>query len=370
MEPVQKVRQISQKEVKEIDANNVDFFTLTDGTIIRIKGKEEVLYGTGVKNKEREAILTQNNEINGEEGVKVQSKNHFSTQKEIQTTKEESNQINQQEQNILSSQYQQEVQIQNEQVTNKKEKESNFQINSNLTSGNEALVQNTDEILQPGDNYGYYLSNDRGNIVQTQKNQKCTCNLQLPQGSYYNAHLIDVEIVENQLINELDLKNFSQTETQIFQQGLTKRKKLFKLVEAVPIIVTDIGKQYTNQNNNAQINFQQSNNNTYVVQNYRLQNLRKKMGMNYQNHFCSEIPSSKTYLNNQRMIKKRKQYRQYGNKIRNIKNQQTLLKQGYQGEGNWKYNNRLVNNEVQCTCPIGNLKMRKQYNMSGNEYDY
>ena len=59
MEPIQKVRQISQKEAREIDANNVDFFTLTDGTIVRIKGEGEASYGSGAQIKEGQPILSQ-----------------------------------------------------------------------------------------------------------------------------------------------------------------------------------------------------------------------------------------------------------------------------------------------------------------------
>ena len=363
MEPIQKVRQISQKEAREIDANNVDFFTLTDGTIVRIKGEGESSYGSGAQIKGGEPILSQINENSGEEGI---------NSKEIKASIEKSNQMKQQEQNILSSQYQQKVQIQNQQVSNIKEEENNFQVKTSLTE-NEGISQNIDEILQPGDNYGYYISNNGENIIQTQKNQRCTCNHQLPQGAFlYNAHLIDAEIIENQLVNELELKNLSQPETQIFQQGPIKRKKLFKLIEAVPITVTDIGKQYVSQNTtNTQINFSQSNSNTYAVEKCRLQNMKQKMGMNYQNQFYQQnygriIPRSKTYLNNQRLIKKRNQYTKYGNKIRNINNQKKII----HGVRNWQYNNRFANEQFQCTCSKGNLKMPKLYNMTGNDYYY
>lgn len=364
MEPIQKVRQISQKEAREIDANNVDFFTLTDGTIVRIKGEGEASYGSGAQIKEGQPILSQINKISGEEGI---------NSKEIKASIEESNQMKQIEHNILTRQYKQKVQVQNQQVSNIREEENNFQVKTSLTSGNEALGQNTDEILQPGDNYGYYISNNGGNIIQTQKIQRCTCNHQLPQGAFlYNAHLIDAEIIENQLVNELELKNLSQSETQIFQQGPTKRKKLFKLIEAVPIVITDIGKQSMNQNTtDTQINFQQSNSNTYAVEKYRLQNMKQKMGMNYKTQFYQQnygriIPRSKTYLNNQRLVKKRNQYAKYGNKLRNIKNQKKII----QGTRNWQYNNRFDNEQFQCTCPIGSLKMAKLYNMTGNDYYY
>ena len=346
MEPIQKVRQISQKEAREIDANNVDFFTLTDGTIVRIKGEGESSYGSGAQIKGGEPILSQINEISGEEGI---------NSKEIKASIEKSNQMKQQEQNILPSQYQQKVQIPNQQVSNIREEDNNFQVKTSLISGNEGLSQNTDEILQPGDNYGYYISNNGGNIVQSQKNQRCTCNHQLPQGAFlYNAHLIDAEIIENQLVNELELKNISQSETQIFQQGPTKRKKLFKLIEAVPIIVTDIGKQSMSQNTtNTQINFPQSNSNTFAVEKYRVQNMKQRMGMNYQTQFYQQnygriIPRSKTYLNKQKLIKKRNQYTKYGNKIRNINYQKKII----QGARNWEYNNRFANEQFQCTCPI------------------
>ena len=37
MEDSQKVRQMTQKEVSQIDANQVAYYTLTDGTIVKIK---------------------------------------------------------------------------------------------------------------------------------------------------------------------------------------------------------------------------------------------------------------------------------------------------------------------------------------------
>ena len=60
MQPIQKVPQLSQKESREIDANNVDFFTLADGTIIWIKEERETSYGSGTQIKGGEPILTQN----------------------------------------------------------------------------------------------------------------------------------------------------------------------------------------------------------------------------------------------------------------------------------------------------------------------
>ena len=67
-----------------------------------------------------------------------------------------------------------------------------------------------------------------------------------------------------------------------------------------------------NQNANTQFNLQQSNNNTYAAEKYRLQNMKQKMGMNYNTQFYQQnygrnIPRSKTYLNKQGMIKKIKE---------------------------------------------------------------
>lgn len=45
MEELKDIHLIAQKEAEQIDANNVDFFALTDGTIVRIKKEGEKIDG-------------------------------------------------------------------------------------------------------------------------------------------------------------------------------------------------------------------------------------------------------------------------------------------------------------------------------------
>ena len=74
--------------------------------------------------------------------------------------------------------------------------------------------------------------------------------IQQNQG-YFNARLISAKIIGNNSIN--------------LNQG--SKRQLYKLIEAVPVRFYDVqGTQFINQSNNSQINLQQYNNDTYIVQ--------------------------------------------------------------------------------------------------------
>ena len=73
----QKVRQLSQKEVEEIDVNDIAYYTLTDGTIVHIKNE-----GTGRPPKRsyqpKKQLMTKSKQANTYSKYKYQNQNTFS----------------------------------------------------------------------------------------------------------------------------------------------------------------------------------------------------------------------------------------------------------------------------------------------------
>ena len=117
---------------------------------------------------------------------------------------------------------QENTQIQQEQITTE-----NDQVNMQ--------TQNTN--IQQESNYKYYIANQGETIQQNQ--------------GYFNARLISAKIIGNNSLN--------------LNQG--SKRQLYKLIEAVPVRFYDVqGTQFINQSNNSQINLQQYNNDTYIVQ--------------------------------------------------------------------------------------------------------
>ena len=117
---------------------------------------------------------------------------------------------------------QENTQIQQEQITTE-----NYQVNMQ--------TQNTN--IQQESNYKYYIANQGETIQQNQ--------------GYFNARLISAKIIGNNSLN--------------LNQG--SKRQLYKLIEAVPVRFYDVqGTQFINQSNNSQINLQQYNNDTYIVQ--------------------------------------------------------------------------------------------------------
>ena len=102
------------------------------------------------------------------------------------------------------------------------------QINNNI----QTQSQNTQEIPQIDSNFGYNISSEGDNMQQSSMNAK---------------------LVNAQLINQSQI------------QG--QKRQLYKLIEAIPVRFCDVqGFQFMNQSNNIQLNLQQYNNDTYVVE--------------------------------------------------------------------------------------------------------
>lgn len=257
MEPV---RQISQKEVRLIDANTVDYYTLTDGTIIKIKREGEEDIGAQIQG--------QNQNINQNSAEEFQGQ----------------------------SQYQKNVQNQNQ-----------------LLSGN----ANTNNI--------YIMSNEGGNYSQSHQNLASNY-YQMPQ-SYvnYNAKLINAQASNNQILNQLELKNLSLSGPQIVQYG--PKRQLYKLVEAIPVRINET---------NSQQNSQQFKANTYVIKNTQYQNLKQRMDMNNN----EQLNQNKTFKIN---VGKNFSF-----------NQNLMNSNQYEGE-EYQNVNEQYNNNTQCTCHSGHL---------------
>ena len=174
MESSAQVKLVTQEEANQIDINDVKYYTLTDGTIIRIKDEED--------NKEEPEIRFDeqvSSQKNQNEDINIQSqKQLLEENNEIQTSKEQTHQNKREEQNpnISSNQYQyqyqpeEKIQRQNHQILNFDQKNNNLKKNTNLNSGIKNQ-RNQGEILEPGENYGYFISPKiRNNNTNTSKN--------------------------------------------------------------------------------------------------------------------------------------------------------------------------------------------------------
>ena len=188
------------EEISQIDLNNVDYYTLKDGTIIKIKREGEEQY------------MNQNNQYSGEE---YQGQNQC----------EQSNTI-----------------------------QNNYEINQqNLTNQN----QDNEQILQPGENCGFYISNESGKYSHSQENLSLN-DYQSQDFLNYNAQLIDADAYNNLELNQLQFKNLALAGPQYFRFG--PKRQLYKLVEAIPV--------KTNINNSSQDKV-----NSYMVNNSNYQNV-------------------------------------------------------------------------------------------------
>jgi len=123
-------------------------------------------------------------------------------------------------------------------------------VKDNINKQNEGQIQLTTE-------------NDQVNIqTQSQNTQEVQITHESPniQNYYCNAKLINARII---------------TQTNFGQQG--QKKQMYKLIEAIPVRFCDVqGTQLMNQSTHSQINLQQYNNDTYVVEN--------NYSTNYQNN--------------------------------------------------------------------------------------
>ena len=307
MEEPEKIRQLTQKEVSQIDANQVAYYTLTDGTIVRIK-REDENEGAGQSQNEQQ-FLGQNQSMGVEEQAVAQNEN-ISPEKYQETQNSiELNQINQQEQNTLPNEYQEQQQI---------NQEENYQMNTNLNPVMQTQTENNQtiqSILQPGDNYGYYNSNARQNTIQNHQPQ-CTCAYQMPQGYLnYNANIINAQEAGYQM-NQLGLNVLRPFGNQMYLQGQTPRRQLYKLVTAIPVKLSDVrGVRLMEQKTNSQIQLHSFNSNTYVVGNAQHQNELRRMGMGmntpiqlYQNNYNQ-------YMQNSAFTQQNNSFNQSGSKL-------------------------------------------------------
>ena len=124
-------------------------------------------------------------------------------------------------------------QIQQEQITTE-----NDQVN--------IQTQNTNiqQIPQQETNYNYYIATQDENIPKNQ--------------GFYNAKLINAKIIGNNSLN--------------INQG--QKRQLYKLIEAIPVRFYDVQEtQFINQSTNTQINLQQYNNDTYIVEKSAKENM-------------------------------------------------------------------------------------------------
>ena len=298
---MENVCHLTPQEAASINANDVAYYTLLDGTVVRIKQEGENENGEGVQSQGGEQMAMQYNQNVGEEDFKTQ-------------------------------QYQEsQIQFQNQ---NK-------------------------EILQPGENYGYYMLNEGGNIPQSQ--QQCTCPLQSPQGYLnYNAKLINVQVYHNQRLNQF--KSLTLSNAQTFQQGQgqMKKRQLYKLVEAIPVRLSDIyGKQFINQNTNSQVYFQQNNTNTYMAENAMNQNTQEEIGMASQ----TQIQNTQNQLNQNSVSLNKEEMAQNNQQQFEQQEYQENVYQGEEGEGVMNGNEQ--QNEY-CTCGKG--KELKNENEQKNEH--
>ena len=122
-------------------------------------------------------------------------------------------------------------------------------------------------------------------------------------------------------------RKINSNKGQFFVEQKGTRNELYKLVEAIPVRFCDIeGAFLVNQNTNLQLNFQQYNNDTYLINNTNSDN--------YSNYQINTQSSGSDYNNT------------INNKLKctcHLGKEQFLTKK-----------------EMKCCCPIGNPEMRNK----------
>lgn len=384
MENSENVVKVSLEEASKIDANEIAYYTLTDGTIIRVKREGEEAYGEQSQGQEKNISQKQNVQSRAKKSnIYIQEQNA-----ELQNSYE----ANQMSQQSSSNKYQEQSQFQNQQVLSSSENKNNSQINSGMKTN----VQYSEQILQPGVNYGYYISggDDQGNHVQRQQiqnNQQSQCFLS------YNAKLINAEVCDDQLFNQLNLQNLSLSGAQIVQQGgQFKKRQLYKLIHAIPVNLNELSGEQTI---NTQMSMQQYNNDTYKVEKLRHQNFKQKMGMNYQgqNNYNINVGKNFSFKDNylQNQINSGS-YAQYGQKsqtqkctcknksLTKIQNKSLFQNDEFrncdlnysessqkQGRSSYKVASGSASSSAKrgyCTCPVNKTQSRSSYKVVTSQY--
>ena len=229
----EKVRQITQKEAKEIDANKVSYYTLRDGTVVVVKRVDE----------------KEGPQIQGGESLKLKEGPFMNS------NKNHSNQIN--EQNTLPIPECQEKdlfpsQIQNQQYLNGNKNENTNQINTNIISEVHGQAKNTNnqQTFHEGKNYGFFLSESKNNtLIQRKEELNPSYIYKIPQTKEelfsVNSKLVDAMPYnfKGQLYPLRNIQNIQQT------SQFPQKRQFYKLIEAIPI----------NIGNNAKVNLYQCN---------------------------------------------------------------------------------------------------------------
>ena len=287
----QKVRQLSQKEVEEIDVNDIAYYTLTDGTIVHIKNE-----GTGRPPKRsyqpKKQLMIKSKQANTYSKYKYQNQNTFSAKNKRVYTSIGKNRTYQQPRSQFMTLNRYRHQYQKNQKNQKKEQSKNEKNSQKKPLVSSRIITRTKRpgnILQPGDNYGYYVSGKQKSLNYSQNQQRqlnnvCTCNNQMLLGSINcNAQLLNGQIVDNQLLDQLNLKYLSLSGNQIINGGVMK-KQLYKLVEAIPTTLADVSLMQIQ--NLKTINCQHNLNN-YIIGRSRSQNFRLTNNSILNNSTCT-----------------------------------------------------------------------------------
>ena len=277
MSTLQRVRQMSQQEVAGIDPKNVSYYTLTDGTIVHIKNEDP-------GQARRRQFQRQNIYMSQAQKSNSKSKYNFKNQN-IYTVKSSrfhsSNSVGKKRlykrpRFITINQYQKK---QPQYPPKKEQPQNEKKVQKQLNSSSRIIIRNkkSNNFLQPGDNYGYYNSNNP-NYSRIRQNSICTCKSQMPVGYInYNAKLINGQVIDDQLIEQLELKYLTNSPYVTLNQfGGINKKQLYKLVQALPVPNTDDA--LYNQSN-SQIIFKQYKSNNYIGRPQSV-NIREKSFIN------------------------------------------------------------------------------------------
>ena len=337
MNALQKVSQMSQQEVQGIDPKNVAYYTLTDGTIVHIKDESS-------RQAQKRQFKRPN--LNISQSRKSASKTKYFKNQNIYTVKnsryQTSNSVGrkrlyQRPKFISIYQYQKKkkLQPQTEQPQNEKK------VQKKLNTSSRIIIRNKkpNNMLQPGDNYGYYDSNNP-NYSGYRQTLTCICNSQIPFESINcNAKLIDGEVIDDQLIEQLQLKYLTNSPyITINQYGTINKKKLYKLVQAIPVPNTD--NALYNQSN-SQIIFKQYNNNNSLGRSQSV-SFKKKSFMN------------KKYTQNSYLNSSNGNFRYY-NRNQSQNGGEEYQRNFYQGgdeyyNNSFKFSNASQGNNLYCSC--------------------
>lgn len=242
MDEVKKIIQVSQNEAKNIDTNKISYFALTDGTLVVVNRNKEELDNPQVlkmesPKREDEQILLKNQSNSTEGKIIIQNLNEqlFERNNNFNT---EPNQINYQN-NLSNYEYQKQSKF-NIQSKNKKFLNENpSKLNTYMSSGvhEQSQIKNNQEILNEGVNYGFFYTAEGEN---------------------------------NKTINTSKIKNSPPISKKIISRipkQPTKKRQLYKLVEAIQVNLNEIGSiNLLEQNKNNKLKTLEYNNYSYLYE--------------------------------------------------------------------------------------------------------